>query len=105
MLIVEYSSDGIAVPDFHCEERALGLFNSHQDQDIVSVSTDNIITAFKMLVAEGSIPHKEIAFKYMTDHLTISHDGQLSKYPTGFCDFEEKHLYRLLKARRALRNR
>lgn len=102
MLIIEYSSDGIAVPDYQCEEKALSLFNSHNDQDVLSVSTDNIITAFKMLVAEGVIPPSEIAFKYKTHHLTISRDGQISKYPSGFCDFEETLLYRILKARRSL---
>lgn len=104
MLIVEYSSEGIPVSDFQCEEKAWSLFNSHKDQDIVFVSTDNIITAFKMLVAEGSISPKEIVFKYNTHHLTISRDGQISKYPSGFCDSEEKHLYRILKARRSLKN-
>lgn len=105
MLNVVYSCTGKAYADITVEHVARETYNTYKNlyanaDMTVYVSTENIITAFKMLVAEGHIPHTEIKFKFMDEVITVDEFGALSHYPIGFCDIETDNLFRIFKARR-----
>lgn len=106
MLIVAYSDTGKPYADTTVEQMARKTYDTYKNLSAnammtIYVSTENIITAFKMLVAEGYIPHTEIEFRFNDELITIDNLGALSHYPKGFCSIEAENLYRIFKARRA----
>jgi hypothetical protein len=109
MLTIEYKEGGIAVADKHAEQSARRVWKSYEDSkaamrvdiDHLVYSTINIVTAFRMLVAEGLIPHNDIEFKYKDELLKLDKLGQfIGGYPIGFWDTERDFLKRMHEARK-----
>lgn len=105
MLNVVYSDTGKPHADITVEQVARMTYDTYKNlsanaEMTIYVSTENIITAFRMLVAEGQIPHTEIEFKFNDKLITVNENGVLNHYPKGFCDSETNRVFRILKARR-----
>jgi hypothetical protein len=97
MLIVEYINDdnGIAFADYEALPRAIQIVNNLKktnrlvdgaDDYTISVSTENIVEAFRVLVVRKEIDHNQIMFKFEGRHLPINEHGMLSDWCKGFCD-------------------
>lgn len=97
MIRITYSKDGKSNPDAKSEKLALML---HEYKNNYTTSTNSLITAFRMLIAEGKIPHDEIVFVYEEEELTSNEYGTLNKFPEGFCDVELNLLFRIMNAQR-----
>jgi hypothetical protein len=105
MLIVEYDAHAIAVKDIEAEEQARRSYRLYKGmEDIpewnhIKYSTSNIFTAFRVLIAEGDIPHSDISFKYGDKIIVLDTKGRPIKgYPKGFCDVEIDLSFRLINA-------
>jgi hypothetical protein len=106
MLIIAYSDTGKPYADTTVEQMARKTYDTYKNLSAnammtIYVSTENIITAFKMLVAEDYIPHTEIEFRFNDELITVDEFGALNHYPKGFCNVEQDNLFRIFKARRA----
>jgi hypothetical protein len=110
MITIEYSKEGVAVPDYGAEEfvrelvRDLAETKSLIDAELTdseadvrietSVSTENVIFAARVLKKEEGI---DIQFKFGDQILTPDKDGRLNEWPDGFCEFVDDWLIRLLQ--------
>ena len=98
-MIVNYSKNGIAYPDFDLEERVLKSYNIELESIITS--TDNVIHATRVLVCDGKIKHDDIEFQFEGAFVGKPDVfGRMENWPDGFCDFEEKILVRLFNGRK-----
>lgn len=100
MLTVVYSKYGKSNSDAMSEELALAIYS---DKTHYTTSTDSLITAFKLLIAEEKIPYDGIRFVFENEELMINKMGEFENYPKGFCDTEQDMLFRILKSRRRRR--
>jgi len=66
------------------------------DDDMLEVSNENVIYEIRARVAEGSLPHDAIRFKYRDEIIRIDRNGELDKHPEGFCDQQRNALRRLI---------
>ena len=88
MLIIEYRRDGISISDFdypfwmgevkHRIERKTG--------NELAVSTETLINAVRVAIAEGKIKPEDVAFKFNGEILHVNEYGALENWPRGFCD-------------------
>lgn len=103
MIIIEFAEHGILNPDIKSESYAMRIYESYNDKNhdyLYTSSTESLFTAFRMLVAEGKIPHNEVVFKYNGEIMNIGLDGELiGGYPKGFCDAEIHLMHRIIKAK------
>jgi hypothetical protein len=98
-MIVNYTSNGIAHPDFDLEVRVLKLYTLGMESIITS--TDNVIHATRVLVCDGKIKHDDIEFQLEGEFVGKPDIfGRLDNWPEGFGDFEEKILVRLFNGRK-----
>lgn len=102
MVIIEYSEHGIPNADLQSEWLAEQIYtrytNYRSELDYTyHTSTDSLITAFRLLVAEGKIPKEDIKFRFKDEFLKIDSYGQIERFPKGFVDSEMDRLYRLMK--------
>jgi len=96
MLKVTYSTNGIPNADNQSEELAIHLYENETEY---STSTDSLITAIRLAVTLGKIPHDEVVIIFKDEELTIDEVGNLKQFPKGFCDSERWMLHRMIKAR------
>lgn len=102
MLTVEYSVQGIPNADLDSEKLAMSLYeDSLYHKDITyHTSTESLILAIRVLIAEKNLPHNDIVFKYGEEILKIDEIGQLGRsYPKGFCDAYENLLHRIVRVK------
>lgn len=100
MLTIIYTEHGDSNADAKSEFIAMNMYNMYKDNNYTHLSsTSSLFTAFRMLVAEGKIPHDEVVFKFNNKILEINPDGQMKKgYPKGFCDAEFDLMLRIVNA-------
>jgi hypothetical protein len=90
MKTIEYNIQGEPISDFDCDLLAREFLLREGDQKII-VSTALFITAVRVHINEGLVPCEEVEFLYQ---------GRLQEWPNGFCDVEERLLFRLLPIRK-----
>lgn len=95
MITIEYSKHGLAVSDDSVENFALKLFNTNKD---FYTSTESLILAFRVLIAEGKIPHDKVQFEYDGQIIRLYKNGTFEPQPKGFCDCQYDMLIRLMMA-------
>lgn len=98
MIIVEYADWATPHADLRVEETALTIWKQfyYFKTFEYSTSTANLITAFRMLIAEGKIPHNDIVFKFRDNIIQVLKDGSLSDFPKGFADTELDMMWRIM---------
>lgn len=62
----------------------------------IRVAQEMIITMFRIAVKEKLISSTEIELRFNGDTLTIDRFGRIENWPTGFCDYQDGFLDRLL---------
>lgn len=96
MLTIEFhSTKGTPVADGLAEETVLEMYERGFTSFVTS--TENLVMATRALVAEGTIPHTEVQFRFKDQVISIDRDGRCLNWPVGFCDAAESWLFRLLK--------
>ena len=60
------------------------------------IAQEMIITMFRVAVKEGLISSSEIELQFNGDVLRIDRFGRIENWPTGFCDYYDDFLNRLL---------
>jgi len=96
MLTIEYDGEnGECVPDFAAEAWVLDAFANRK---FVSVGSELMFHAARVLVAEGKIPADQIEFWFKGKKLSHNPDGTLNAWEPGLCDTYSKFLGRLLRA-------
>lgn len=95
MKTIEYSPQGEAIADSAAEDRAREFLKG--DTDTINVSTDNFIYAVRALIHENFIAHTDVQFHFNDLFLHPDRNGRLTLWPSGFCDYNEKWLSRLLR--------
>lgn len=93
--IVIYHPDGIAFADAKAEQQAREFLKD--DREIISVSTDNFITATRCLIREGFVHHEDVKFQFNEEIINPQPSGALQDWPRGFCDYTDNWLDRLLR--------
>lgn len=97
MKTIEYSGDGIVLADMKCEQYAKDFLTDPSGKDEqIKVATEAFITAVRVHICEGVIPHTEVEFIYNGQTIRPDKDGRLPVWPKGFCDTDEMLLVRLL---------
>lgn len=106
MLIVEYiETNGLICPDAEAIITAQSIWDSHLSEDFpvnnkgekfISVSSEILVHAFRILVLRKIITVNEIMFKYKNTIILVDKDGRLNKWPKGFCDTVDNFLMELL---------
>lgn len=101
MLIIKYTNEGIVVSDAKAEEWAkeiIKTYLSFTDEDMtIPVGTAVMISAIRLSVLEGLIPHTEIEFKFNGELLGLNKYANIEKWPKGFCDVETSFIGRILR--------
>jgi|SRR6185312_8000903 len=107
MLLIKYNKDGLAYSDFNLEADALKIYYKYlskcgnpYDTDFMSidVSTSNIITVFRMFVAEGTINHKRLSFEFDGEQFKLNELGNFEENPKSYLKNEIDTLFRILNA-------
>ena len=98
MKTIEYNIQGETFADLICEQQAREWL-SHPGDDTIVVGTDTFITAVRVLICDGFIPHTEVQFIYDGQPIQPDADGRLPVWPAGFCDTELLLCSRLLSGR------
>jgi len=88
-----YSKSGSPVSDCLAEEYVLTHYAENKD---MVVSTENVITAARVLVNEGKISSVVIDLYFEDTLLEIDRNGRLRRWPIGFCDYNDRWLERLI---------
>lgn len=107
MLIIEYvnNKNGRTFADYEAMSRAKQVVENLRktnrlvdgaDDYTLSVSSENIVYAFRVLVAKGEIDCSQIKFTFEGRNITVGKFGRLSDYPRGFCDTFDNFLTELL---------
>ena len=111
MLIIEYAKHGIPNGDLLSEEIAREIYkryseSGYTDDYTYQTSTDGLVTAFRMLVAEGDIPHDKIVFKFNGEIIKVINElGEIERWNNGFADAEMGMLRRIVQVRIKNRNK
>lgn len=82
-MTVTYSENGICVPDNKAVEFAFNAWNKQND---IEISNEIIIFAFRLLVYNKTIPHKQLVFCFKGQIIEVDKDAKLINRPKGFCD-------------------
>jgi len=97
MTILRYGVLGDPVADSRAEFTAQLL----KTQSLY-VSTENVVTAYRVLVHEGYFQVNEVELRYVPwgsneeIHILVNKYGSCDGYPEGFCDTNDDFLLRLL---------
>lgn len=94
MKTVEYTPNGRAFSDSSSEEEARNFLRSNKT--CIEASTENFITAIRVLVHERRYSHTEVEFLFDGKKMPPDKNGRLREWPYGFCDVNERFLIRLL---------
>ena len=99
MIRIEYCPDGEAVSDFELEEwfeETKRLRERWGDDDLLrQVSTTLPITRVRVAINEGDLSHEHGRFVFRGEELAPTANGRLHRWPEGFCDAEQKLLFRI----------
>jgi len=108
MFTIEYDvENGRAISDVDSEAYVLLLQKDYEeyvdnknslhshglDEFFYHVSTENVITAARVLVKETGL---KVQFKFGDKVLVPNSEGRLEEWPDGFCDYNDNWLDRLL---------
>lgn len=96
MKTVEYSPHGESVPDWQTEARAREFLTWPGD-GYFHTSSENFVTAVRVLVAEKVISHELVTFLFEGQTQQPTAEGRLEHWPNGFCDTNERYLMRLIE--------
>lgn len=89
MLEIEYCEDGEAVSDFKAIEYVKDLYDFATKNNITvsaHVSSEIVIQAARVLIAEGRILHNQVVFIFKEEKITADKYGRMQRWPKGFCD-------------------
>jgi len=106
MLKIIYCEEGNSYSDFNLLRQAQLIIEEYQrkikqnNRDIIiKVSTCNIIQALRVLVSRDELSIDEICFIFNEHEITLNKYCELSKYPNGFMDWEQKFLREIIYKR------
>ena len=97
MKTIEFWAHGKVFADADCEDEAR-TFLADTVHMSIAVANDLFITAVRVLIHEGVIPHEEVRFLFRGQFLQPDRNGRLGVWPEGFCDTSEGLLSRLLRS-------
>lgn len=96
MLILNYTPDNpnaILVPDHKAEQYVLDALkeswfrSNYMNMDhLVNYASESILTAARVLIAEGVIYYTNIKFMYNYFSVVIDEHGMLQNWPAGFAE-------------------
>ena len=106
MLKIIYCEQGNTYSDFNLLENAQFIIDEYKkkieqnNRDIiVKVSTSNIIQALRVLVSRDELFIDEICFVFGEHEITMNKYYELTKWPIGFMDWEQKFLREIIYKR------
>ena len=106
MLKIIYTEKGKAYSDFNLIENAQFIIDQYHNKieqnnrDItVEVSTSNIIQALRVLISRGKLQYNELCIIFNEHEIYLNSYYELSKWPVGFADWEQKFLRELIECR------
>jgi len=102
MLKIVYSEMGNPYSDFNLLENAQLILDTYQKSDnnlIIMISTENIIQALRVLVSRGKLQYNELCIVFNEHTITLNEYCELTKYPEGFMDWEQKFLREIIGRR------
>jgi len=85
--------------DFNLLENAQLILDTYQKSDnnlIIMTSTENIILALRVLVSRGKLQYDELCIIFNEHEIYLNSYFELSKWPVGFVDWEQKFLRELI---------
>jgi hypothetical protein len=94
-MIIEYCSDGMAVPDHKVEPLILTLVRA-DNSGWIKVSTENVIHGARAMIATRKINHEQITFRFDGEDLNPDKDGRLASWPIGFAGYVDTWSSQLL---------
>jgi len=104
MLKIIYCEQGNPYSDFNLFDKAQFIIDEYKkkiEQNnrniIIKVSTSNIIQALRVLVSRDELSINEICFVFGEHEITINKYYELTKWPIGFMDWEQKCLRELIE--------
>jgi len=104
MLKIIYCEQGNPYSDFNLLDKAQFIIDEYKkkiEQNnrniIIKVSTSNIIQALRVLVSRDELSINEICFVFGEHEITINKYYELTKWPIGFMDWEQKCLRELIE--------
>jgi len=103
MLKIVYCEQGNPYSDFNLLENAQFIIDQYKkkieqnNRDIIiKVSTCNIIQALRVLVSRGELSIDEICFVFNEHEITMNKYFELTNWPKGFMDWEQKFLREII---------
>ena len=100
MLTIIYDpNEGLTLPDAKIEAYVRDFYADHArnpQECSFCVASELFIQAARALVAEGVIPHDDVAFIFKGEILRPNEGGLLPHWPNGFCDTGDDFVGRLL---------
>jgi hypothetical protein len=102
MITINYSPQGVPYSDFEAEKVVRG-WGQHKEDATYDVSTENIISFVRLLVAEGEISHKDVQLQFNGHNLEMNEYAVIKDWKKGFCDYNTENAARIIKAQIAKR--
>lgn len=99
---INYSRGGKPVSDFEVEEIVREL---SETGGLITTSTELVVSAVQMLVAEGMIESEDVSIFFEDVPLEINEYGAIHSRPDGFCDYSIRMAERTLIAAMKKRKR
>jgi len=99
-IVLNYSKDGEAVPDFEIEERYISI---RKDGGIFNFSTSPIFDRLELGIVEGDIPIEDIEFQYNGKKVETDEYGHPTSWPEGYLYDYVTFLDRLIRGKFAAR--
>jgi hypothetical protein len=107
LITINYCNEGTPYSDFEAETLTKLWFKNKEDC-MHNVSTENIISYVRRMVAEGDIEHTDVQFQFNGQNLEMNEYAVIKDWKKGFCDYSEENATRIIKAqnkkRRAIRD-
>ncbi len=96
-IVITYDEDGLATGD----GKADILVDTFIDAISVehTTSTASVIDAIRVAVVEKRIKPDDVIFIFKGEQIFVRSNGELSKWPIGFCDHQRNRMCLLLKNR------
>lgn len=93
--------NGVATPDGLCVALVDELISLRQFGDVSYItSSANVITAFRLAVAEKKISGDDVVFTFGDMEITMDSKFEMSAWPKGFCDVQGDMLNKIMQERR-----
>ncbi|ATF13596.1 hypothetical protein A616_16900 [Brevibacillus brevis X23] len=97
MITINYCHEGNPYSDFEAEALTKLWFKNKQDC-VYNVSTENIISYVRRMVAEGEIEDTDVQLQFNGQNLEMNEYAVIKDWKKGFCDYSEENAARTLKA-------